>query len=82
MKLPGVAVLEFCIEPNGANGCNLKQNAKFQPKGLLGLLYWYSVLPFHHFVFRGMLEGIKTQAEKISTGEERPTPHELPEPSR
>ncbi len=82
MKLPGVAVLEFCIEPNGANGCNLKQNAKFQPKGLLGLLYWYSVLPFHHFVFRGMLEGIKTQAEKISTGEERPTPQELPEPSR
>jgi uncharacterized protein YbjT (DUF2867 family) len=82
MKLPGVAVLEFCIQPNGADGCNLKQNAKFQPKGLLGLLYWYSVLPFHHFVFRGMLEGIKTQAEKISTGQERPTPHELPEPSR
>ncbi len=83
MKLPGVAVLEFCIQPaNQNNGCNLKQVAKFQPKGLLGLLYWYSVLPFHHFVFRGMLEGIKTQAEKISTGQERPTPHEVPEPSR
>ena len=82
MKLPGIAVLEFSIQPNRANGCNLKQNAKFQPKGLLGLLYWYSVLPFHHFVFRGMLEGIKTQAEKISTGQERPTPHEIPEPTR
>lgn len=82
MKLPGVAVLEFCIQPNGSTGCNLKQNAKFQPKGLLGLLYWYSVLPFHHFVFRGMLEGIKTQAEKFATGQERPTPHEVPEPSR
>jgi uncharacterized protein YbjT (DUF2867 family) len=82
MKLPGVAVLEFCIKPGTANGCHLKQNAKFQPKGLLGLLYWYSVLPFHHFVFRGMLEGIKTQAEKFATGQEHPTPHEVPELSR
>ncbi|HXM16197.1 MAG TPA: SDR family oxidoreductase, partial [Candidatus Eremiobacteraceae bacterium] len=81
MKLPGVAVLEFCIEPCGSAACKLKQNAKFQPKGLLGILYWYSVLPFHHFVFRGMLEGIKTQAEKFAKGDERPTPHEVPEPS-
>jgi uncharacterized protein YbjT (DUF2867 family) len=82
MKLPGVAVLEFDIDSTGGNGCLLKQNAKFQPKGLLGILYWYSVLPFHHFVFRGMLEGIKTQAEKFATGQERPTSHEVPAPSR
>jgi uncharacterized protein YbjT (DUF2867 family) len=81
MKLPGVAVLEFCIQSADQGCCNLKQIAKFQPKGLLGILYWYSVLPFHHFVFRGMLEGIKTQAEKISTGQEHPTPNPLPEPS-
>jgi uncharacterized protein YbjT (DUF2867 family) len=82
MKLPGIAVLEFRIQPVDQNTCcNLKQIAKFQPKGLLGILYWYSVLPFHHFVFRGMLEGIKTQAEKISTGQEHPTPNPLPEPS-
>ncbi len=82
MKMPGVAVLEFCIEPGNGGGCRLRQNAKFQPKGLFGILYWYSVLPFHHFVFRGMLEGIKTQAEKFATGQERPTPHEVPELSR
>jgi uncharacterized protein YbjT (DUF2867 family) len=82
MKLPGVALLEFDIDRCGGQRCKLRQNAKFQPKGLLGILYWYSVLPFHHFVFRGMLEGIKLQAEKFSTGEERPTPHEVPEPSR
>jgi len=82
MKLPGVAVLEFCIQPvEQSGGCILKQVAKFQPKGLLGILYWYSVLPFHHFVFRGMLEGIKVQAEKISSEQERPTPDSLPEPS-
>ena len=82
MKLPGVAVLEFCIDSGGGPGCKLKQIAKFQPKGLLGILYWYSVLPFHHFVFRGMLEGIKVQAEKFATGQEHPTPHEVPELSR
>ena len=81
MKLPGVAILEFCIEPCLGSSCKLKQTAKFQPKGLLGILYWYSVLPFHHFVFRGMLEGIRTQAEKFATGQEHPTPQEVPSPS-
>ncbi len=32
----------------------LRQTATFRPRGLLGRLYWYSVLPFHHFVFNGM----------------------------
>ena len=82
MKLPGVAILEFCIEPCLGSSCKLKQTAKFQPKGLLGILYWYSVLPFHHFVFRGMLEGIRTQAEKFASGQEHPAPQEVPELSR
>ncbi len=30
----------------------------FRPKGLLGRLYWYSVLPFHYFVFQGMAGNI------------------------
>lgn len=50
MKLPGEAWLEFKIE----NGL-LKQTATFRPKGLAGRLYWYSVLPFHGFIFRGMI---------------------------
>ena len=57
MKLPGEAWLEF--EVTRINGEDLlKQTATFRPKGLLGRLYWYSVLPFHHFVFRGMAENI------------------------
>jgi hypothetical protein len=50
MKLPGEAWLEFKIEGN-----NLWQTATFRPKGLAGRLYWYSVLPFHGFIFNGML---------------------------
>ncbi len=57
MKLPGLAVLEFEVTGN-ANGSLIRQTASFDPRGILGRAYWYSVLPFHYFVFRGMLLGI------------------------
>jgi uncharacterized protein YbjT (DUF2867 family) len=50
MKLPGEAWLEFKIINN-----TLYQSATFRPKGIWGKLYWYSVLPFHGFIFQGML---------------------------
>lgn len=57
MKLPGEAWLEFTVVRNEGRDF-LKQTATFRPRGLLGRLYWYSVLPFHYFVFRGMAENI------------------------
>lgn len=53
MKLPGEAWLEFQII-----GMKLKQSAVFRPRGVLGRLYWYGMLPFHHFIFRGMIHKI------------------------
>jgi len=50
MKLPGEAWLEFRID-----GDTLVQTATFRPKGLLGRMYWLSVLPFHSFIFKGMI---------------------------
>jgi len=50
MKLPGEAWLEFRID-DGV----LHQTATFRPLGLLGRLYWYAVLPFHYFVFNGLI---------------------------
>ncbi|MGE3171564.1 MAG: SDR family oxidoreductase [Planctomycetota bacterium] len=63
MKLPGEATLTFTIDPE-ADGARsrLRQTARFKPKGLLGLLYWYAVLPLHGVVFRGMLRGIERTA--------------------
>lgn len=66
MRLPGEALLEFRIEPKGAQSCTLRQTALFQPRGLFGLVYWYAVLPFHHVVFRGMLAGIQRDACQIA----------------
>ncbi|MBP7542181.1 MAG: DUF2867 domain-containing protein, partial [Ignavibacteriaceae bacterium] len=57
MKLPGEAWLEFkVVERSGK--WHLRQTATFRPKGLLGRLYWYSVLPFHFFVFDGMAKNL------------------------
>lgn len=54
MKLPGEAWLEFRID----NQQVLHQTATFRPLGLWGRLYWYSVLPFHGIIFRGMIRKI------------------------
>jgi uncharacterized protein YbjT (DUF2867 family) len=57
MKLPGRAILEFEVTRD-STGSVIRQTASFDPLGLLGRAYWYSVLPFHHFVFSGMIQGI------------------------
>jgi len=54
MLLPGEAWLEFKIDENNV----LHQIATFRPKGLFGRLYWYSMLPFHFFIFKGMITNI------------------------
>jgi hypothetical protein len=68
MRLPGEAVLEFEVRKreadDGFNHTSLIQIARFRPRGLLGLMYWYSVLPLHAIVFRGMLDGIRRAAEE------------------
>lgn len=53
MRLPGEAWLEFKIVKD-----KLYQRAVFRPKGVWGRLYWYMVLPFHAFVFKGMLNAL------------------------
>jgi uncharacterized protein YbjT (DUF2867 family) len=54
MKLPGEAWLEFRID----NKSILHQTATFRPLGLWGRLYWFSVLPFHAFIFRGLIRNL------------------------
>ena len=54
MKLPGEAWLEFRIDDEN----NLIQTATYRPLGVLGRLYWYFVLPFHAFIFKGMINNI------------------------
>lgn len=63
MKVPGRAWLEFEVEPD-QNGSTIRQTAIFDPVGLFGLAYWYSLYPLHAVIFHGMLNQIALRAEK------------------
>ncbi|WP_338636453.1 SDR family oxidoreductase [Spirobacillus cienkowskii] len=52
MKLPGEAWLEFKINKNNI----IVQTATFRPLGLFGRIYWYTVFPFHSYIFNGMIK--------------------------
>ena len=60
MKLPGVATLKFDLSERagGVPGTALVMTARFRPRGLMGIAYWYAVLPLHGIVFKGMLRGL------------------------
>ncbi len=71
MKLPGTAQLEFSMDPVGTGGpTKLTMTARFRPRGILGILYWYAVVPLHNIVFGGMLKGIKRAAEMLEPTEQ------------
>jgi hypothetical protein len=59
MKVPGRAWLELTVEPDGTSSI-IRQTAEFEPRGLLGLLYWYALYPIHKLMFCGMLRKIAT----------------------
>ena len=62
-KLPGRAWLEFEVEPEN-KGAIIRQTVEFDPKGVLGLVYWYGLLPIHGVMFEGMLNKIVQKAEE------------------
>lgn len=57
MRLPGLAWLEFSLEPDGT-GTKVTQRALFAPKGLFGHVYWWSVWPMHGLVFPSMVKNM------------------------
>ncbi len=61
MRVPGKAWLEFKIHEG-----NLIQSAYFLPKGVLGRLYWYALVPLHYFVFKDMIRSVLNKAKTIS----------------
>jgi hypothetical protein len=58
MRVPGRAWLEFKALPQPDGQTLLTQTAFFEPKGLLGLLYWYALYPVHSLIFSGLIRQI------------------------
>lgn len=70
MKLPGKATLTFDIEPSeDAGKTRLVMTARFRPRGLFGIAYWYMVVPLHGIVFSKMLRGLIRAAETVPVTE-------------
>lgn len=63
MKVPGRAWLQFEARPQTDGQTLLVQTAFFAPKGLSGLLYWYSLYPIHGPIFNSMIETLGAEAE-------------------
>ena len=62
MKVPGKAWLEYDIQPDV-----LVQTAHFYPRGIMGRIYWFSVLPLHNLVFVDLAKKIMEKAGKMKT---------------
>jgi len=58
MKMPGDALLEFRLKPLPGGNAELRQTARFLPRGLGGILYWYLFDPFHRILYPRMLKAI------------------------
>ena len=65
MKVPGDAWLEFNATPADGTGTLLTQTSYFAPKGLIGVMYWYALLPIHRIMFNGLIHRVSRIA---STG--------------
>jgi uncharacterized protein YbjT (DUF2867 family) len=75
MKTPGPAMLEFRIADQGDGVTELTLLSHFEPRGLWGLIYWYSLYPFHELIFYGMLKAIARRiGAPVVAGPRRFTP--------
>ncbi|MFH1135716.1 MAG: SDR family oxidoreductase [Pseudomonadota bacterium] len=75
LKTPGEAVLDFRISRLTDEVCQLSLTSRFLPRGLWGLAYWYALLPFHIWIFRGLLTALARRGGlQITAGPEKIQP--------
>jgi hypothetical protein len=63
MKAPGPAWMQFEVQKSSTGKNLFIQTAFFEPHGLMGLVYWYGLYPFHQVIFRGMARAILHNAK-------------------
>ncbi len=78
MKLPGEAILDIEVNDIQHGQTEIRLGTRFRSKGLYGLFYWYTLLPFHDLLFGGMLRAIAKRVGKdIINGPEKSKPGPL-----
>ena len=66
MKLPGAAWLQFDVQPEVSGRTRLRCCAWFQPRGLFGEIYWYSLYPIHLLIFKELVTAMRRRAESAT----------------
>ena len=64
MKTPGRAWLEFLLSPQARGRTLVRCCAWFEPRGLLGELYWWALYPVHILIFRGLVQAVCRNAAR------------------
>ena len=67
MRLPGRAWLQFEVAPS-ESGSVYRQTAFFEPRGLLGYLYWYAAGIFHEWLFSRLADRVVETAAQVRAG--------------
>jgi hypothetical protein len=65
MKAPGPAWMQFEALATNSGKTLYVQTAFFEPHGLAGLAYWYTLYPFHQLIFNGLARAIVRHAEAL-----------------
>lgn len=73
MRLPGSAILEFEVVPEGDRTSKLVTTARFHPAGVPGLAYWNSLFFVHKQIFRRMPQAMAKRAEWLESVNGEPT---------
>ena len=71
MRMPGRAWLQFELNPLADGQTRIIQTALWDPVGLYGRLYWYSLWPLHELIFRAMIRGIAKESGCLRPKAER-----------
>ncbi len=66
MRVPGKAWLQFQSTPTPEGKTLLTQTAYFAPRGLAGLIYWYSLYPIHTFLFSGLIRKVAQRGVQLA----------------
>jgi uncharacterized protein YbjT (DUF2867 family) len=62
MRMPGRAWLEFILAPAPHGKTLFRCCAWYEPRGLLGELYWWTLYPVHILIFRGLVRAVIRKA--------------------
>ena len=63
MKAPGEAWLEWRITDAGTGSAELRQLARFHPRGVAGRAYWWILLPIHKLIWKQLAHRLVDRAE-------------------